>query len=311
MDAVAGGQRAGGAGRSDGGRRARRRVQRGPGRRRRRHPALASRCRACPTSGCCRSAWSQVPWRWRRSCLSRAPGWPRPRRTRTASRQPNTDIVAQGVGNVVSGFFRGMPVGGSVGQTALNVSAGARTRWAAIWSGVWMLAILAALSPAGRQGGRANPGGGAHFRRRRCRSALVRSATILRTGRISQIAVTTTFLATLFLPGRGRGGHRGGAVAAAAAEQGRDGPVGGGTRPGRRRPLHRTTRHRPHCPASRSPCWMCTAACSMRGAHPAGPPARPQRVPRASGGAAPAGSHLPGRHLRQSGRRLRRPPRRS
>ena len=41
--------------------------------------------------------------------------------------QPNTDIIAQGAGNVVSGFFRGLPVGGSVGQTALNVSAGART----------------------------------------------------------------------------------------------------------------------------------------------------------------------------------------
>ena len=46
----------------------------------------------------------------------------------------------------MSGFFRGLPVGGSVGQTALNVSAGARTRWAAIWSGAWMLVILAALS---------------------------------------------------------------------------------------------------------------------------------------------------------------------
>src|SRR4029453_2962864 len=60
--------------------------------------------------------------------------------------QPNTDIIPQGAGNVVSGFFRGLPVGGSVGQTALNVSAGARTQWAAIWSGAWMLVILAALS---------------------------------------------------------------------------------------------------------------------------------------------------------------------
>ena len=37
----------------------------------------------------------------------------------------NRDIIAQGVGNLASGFFRGLPVGGSVGQTALNVSAGA------------------------------------------------------------------------------------------------------------------------------------------------------------------------------------------
>jgi len=33
---------------------------------------------------------------------------------------PNQDIIAQGVGNLASGFFRGIPVGGSVGQTALN-----------------------------------------------------------------------------------------------------------------------------------------------------------------------------------------------
>jgi sulfate permease, SulP family len=63
-----------------------------------------------------------------------------------AQPNPNQDIIAQGVGNLASGFFRGMPVGGSVGQTALNVTVGARSRWAAIWSGVWMLVILAIFS---------------------------------------------------------------------------------------------------------------------------------------------------------------------
>ena len=113
--------------------------------------------------------------------------------------RPDTDIVAQGAGNVVSGLFRGMPVGGSVGQTALNTSAGARTRWAAIWSGIWMLLILAALS--GLVAKVAVPALGA---------ILIFAAigamspgevrTIMRTGRISQIAVTSTFAATLFLP---------------------------------------------------------------------------------------------------------------
>jgi SulP family sulfate permease len=37
-------------------------------------------------------------------------------------------------------------VGGSVGQTSLNVAAGARGRWASIFSGLWMLAILVAFS---------------------------------------------------------------------------------------------------------------------------------------------------------------------
>jgi sulfate permease, SulP family len=40
----------------------------------------------------------------------------------------NRDFTAQGAGNLASAFFRGQPVGGSVGQTALNVSAGARSR---------------------------------------------------------------------------------------------------------------------------------------------------------------------------------------
>ena len=41
----------------------------------------------------------------------------------------NRDFVAQGAGNLASGLFKGMPVGGSVGQTAINVAAGARNRW--------------------------------------------------------------------------------------------------------------------------------------------------------------------------------------
>ncbi len=58
----------------------------------------------------------------------------------------NRDFVAQGVGNLLSGLFRGQPVGGSVGQTALSVAAGARSRWAAIFAGLWMAIILIALS---------------------------------------------------------------------------------------------------------------------------------------------------------------------
>jgi sulfate permease, SulP family len=112
---------------------------------------------------------------------------------------PNQDIIAQGIGNLAAGFFRGVPVGGSVGQTALNVSVGARTRWASIWSGVWMLVILAIFSGLVRR--IAVPTLGAILI-----VAAVSSlrpgeiATIMRTGHTSQIAVVTTFAATLFLP---------------------------------------------------------------------------------------------------------------
>jgi sulfate permease, SulP family len=59
---------------------------------------------------------------------------------------PNCDFIAQGIGDLASGLFRGQPVGGSVGETALNVAAGARSRWASIFSGVWMLLILVVFS---------------------------------------------------------------------------------------------------------------------------------------------------------------------
>lgn len=52
------------------------------------------------------------------------------------------DMVAQGIANAASGLFSGIPAGGSVGQTALNVSVGAQSRWAGVMGGVWMLVIL-------------------------------------------------------------------------------------------------------------------------------------------------------------------------
>jgi SulP family sulfate permease len=55
---------------------------------------------------------------------------------------PSVDMVAQGVGNIMSGILSGIPAGGSVGQTALNVSVGARSRWAGVMGGVWMLVII-------------------------------------------------------------------------------------------------------------------------------------------------------------------------
>jgi SulP family sulfate permease len=55
---------------------------------------------------------------------------------------PSRDMIAQGVANAASGLLRGIPAGGSVGQTALNVSVGARSRWAGVLGGIWMLVIV-------------------------------------------------------------------------------------------------------------------------------------------------------------------------
>jgi sulfate permease, SulP family len=38
------------------------------------------------------------------------------------------DFIGQGAANVISGIFRGMPVGGSMSASSLNKAAGARSR---------------------------------------------------------------------------------------------------------------------------------------------------------------------------------------
>jgi len=100
---------------------------------------------------------------------------------------------------VLAGLFRGQPVGGSVGQTALNVSAGAVGRWGAIFSGLWMAVILVAFSGIV----------GSVVMATLAAVLIVAAAgslrtgalrAIMRTGRNSQVAVLATFGATLFLP---------------------------------------------------------------------------------------------------------------
>jgi SulP family sulfate permease len=108
-------------------------------------------------------------------------------------------ILVQGAANVASGFFRGLPVGGSLSTTALSVLSGARTRWAAIFAGLWMaivvvalpnLVALVAMPPLGTL-------------------LIVASASAIKpaealsiwnTGWPSRLAIVTTFLATLLLP---------------------------------------------------------------------------------------------------------------
>ena len=223
--------------------------------------------------------------------------------------QPNTDIVAQGAGNLVSGFFGGLPVGGSVGQTALNVRAGGRTRWAAIWSGIWMLVILAALSPLVAKVAVPTLAAVLIFAAAGAlRAGEIR--TIMRTGRIAQIALTATFLATLFLPVAAAVGI---GVALSLLLQ-----LNRGARdlsvvelvPAGQRQVHRTPRpgHLAQRPGHHPGRLRQPAVCGVT--HPADPAARPHRIPRASGGAAPTRPHLPGRDVPQSDGRLRRTPRR-
>ena len=120
------------------------------------------------------------------------PGGGRPTR-------PSRDFIAQGVANVASGGFQGIPVGASVGQTALSVSSGARSRWATVLSGVFMLLILLLFSPVVEVVPMPALAGllivaGVHT------INVDEAAAIWRTGLLSRIAIVSTFVTTLFLP---------------------------------------------------------------------------------------------------------------
>lgn len=111
----------------------------------------------------------------------------------------NRDFLAQGVGNLASGLFRGQPVGGSVGQTALNISAGARSRWAGVLSGVWMLLIIVAFS--GVVGEIAVPTLAAVLIYAAVSSLRAgRIDTVLRSGVPARVAFVATLVSTLVLP---------------------------------------------------------------------------------------------------------------
>lgn len=111
----------------------------------------------------------------------------------------NRDFIAQGAGNISSAAFGGMPVGGSVGQTALNRAAGARTRWAGIFSGLWMLLILALFS--GVVGRVMMPTLAGVLMVAAIGSLRPQElVSIVRSSKTSAIAGVTTLVATLFLP---------------------------------------------------------------------------------------------------------------
>ena len=57
------------------------------------------------------------------------------------------DFVGQGVANIVSGCFSGGVVGGSVQATALNIGAGARSRWSSVITGASVILVILAAAP--------------------------------------------------------------------------------------------------------------------------------------------------------------------
>ena len=114
-------------------------------------------------------------------------------------RSMSRDFIAQGAANVASGFFRGLPVGGSLSTTALTVISGARTRWAALFAGLWM-ALLVIVFP-GLVSYVAMPALGVLLIIASVSTIKPSEAlSIWNTGWPSRLAGITTFLSTLLLP---------------------------------------------------------------------------------------------------------------
>ncbi len=109
------------------------------------------------------------------------------------------DFMAQGAANIASGLFRGLPVGGSLSATALNVISGAHTRWAAIFTGLWMAVILVVFLDLVSY--IVMPALGALLILAGISS--IKPSEIMSIGNAgwpSQLAAVTTFMSTLFLP---------------------------------------------------------------------------------------------------------------
>lgn len=54
----------------------------------------------------------------------------------------NGDFLAQGAANVAGGLFGALPAGGSLSRTGVATSAGAQTRWAGIFAGLWLAVLV-------------------------------------------------------------------------------------------------------------------------------------------------------------------------
>ena len=57
----------------------------------------------------------------------------------------NRELVAQGIGNITSGFLGGLPMTSVIVRSSANANAGGRTRQSAILHGIWLLVALLAI----------------------------------------------------------------------------------------------------------------------------------------------------------------------
>ena len=114
-------------------------------------------------------------------------------------RDRSRDFVAIGAANLSCGLLQGLPVGGSLSGTALNVLYGGQSRWASVFAGLFMALIV--LLVAGAVGRVAMPALGALLILAGWSSIKLGDIQLVaRTGWPSWLAGGTTFVSMLFLP---------------------------------------------------------------------------------------------------------------
>ncbi|MCY4022896.1 MAG: SulP family inorganic anion transporter [Anaerolineaceae bacterium] len=111
----------------------------------------------------------------------------------------HSDLTGQGLANIAGGLFQGLPSGGSLSRTAVNLSAGAYGRMANVYSGLFVAAILLVLGPFVERIPLSALAGQLIV----AATSLIRPDSLKMAWRVSvasRSAMVVTFLSTLFFP---------------------------------------------------------------------------------------------------------------
>ena len=113
--------------------------------------------------------------------------------------QVSRDFLGQGAANMATSLVGGIPAGGSVSGTVLMVSTGAKSRWANIFVGLFVALIVLLIGPLVERV--PMPALAALLIVAGFQSLRVQQAVMAwNTGRISQVVMGVTFVATLIVP---------------------------------------------------------------------------------------------------------------
>lgn len=112
---------------------------------------------------------------------------------------PNRDFLAHGVVNIVGSFFQNMPASGSLSRTAVNVAAGARSRWSNVFAGLFVAFFIVSFAgfieriPVASLAGYLIVAAASFINRDAVR-------LVWRVNITARVAMVTTFASTLVLP---------------------------------------------------------------------------------------------------------------